>query len=229
MAATQTMNGTVASPATDVADEQRVVSALRLGDESAFMELVEQYHATMIRVARAYVADAEVAEEVVQEAWLGLLQSLPRFEGRCSLKTWIFRILTNRAQTRGERERRGIAFSKLERLDGDDRPSVDPDRFAQNGHWSSAPQSWDDIPDERILATETREHIRAAIEMLPDRQKAVITLRDVEGWPAEEVCELLGINATHQRVLLHRARSAVRMALEKYLGDVGPVRAATPA
>jgi RNA polymerase sigma-70 factor (ECF subfamily) len=229
MVAAQTVNDTVTGPATAAEDEERVISALRRGDEVAFMELVEQHHATMIRVARTYVADAEAAEEVVQEAWLGLLQSLPRFEGRCSLKTWIFRILTNRAQTRGERERRGIAFSKLERLDGDDRPSVDPDRFAQNGHWSSAPQSWDDIPDERILATETREHIQAAIEALPERQKAVITLRDVEGWPAEEVCELLGINATHQRVLLHRARSAVRTALEKYLGDFTPARAAIPA
>jgi RNA polymerase sigma-70 factor (ECF subfamily) len=229
MVTAQTTHATATCPATAAGDEERIISALRRGDEAAFMELVEQYHATMIRVARAYVADTEAAEEVVQEAWLGLLQSLPRFEGRCSLKTWVFRILTNRAQTRGERERRGIAFSKLDRLDGDDGPSVDPDRFAQNGHWTSAPQSWDDIPDERILASETREHIQAAIAALPDRQKAVITLRDVEGWPAEEVCELLGINATHQRVLLHRARSAVRTALEKYLGHAESVRGAAPA
>ena len=197
-----------------------MLAALRRGDEAAFVSLVDRYHATMLRLARVYVADEAVAEEVVQEAWLGVLHGLSRFEGRCALKTWIFRILTNVARTRGRREHRCIAFSRMEGADdGSGEPAVDPDHFAQDGHWAMAPQSWEEIPEERILAAETRAHIRAAVETLPARQKAVITLRDIEGWSADEVCNLLEITAIHQRVLLHRARSAVRQALDHYLTE----------
>jgi RNA polymerase sigma-70 factor (ECF subfamily) len=201
-------------------EEQMLVAALRAGDEAAFVTLVERYHLPLMRLARLYVPDQTAAEEVVQEAWLGVLQGLGRFEGRCSLKTWIFRIVTNIAKTRGQRERRRIAFSLLDSADeGSDEPVVDPDRFGRDGHWVLAPQSWDELPEERLLARETRERIRAAIAVLPPRQQTVITLRDVEGWTAEEVCELLEIAPTHQRVLLHRARSAVRQSLEQYLSE----------
>jgi RNA polymerase sigma-70 factor (ECF subfamily) len=201
-------------------EEEQLIAALRRGDEAAFVTVVDQYHATMLRLARVYVADQAVAEEVVQEAWLGVLHGLSRFEGRCALKTWIFRILTNVARTRSQREYRCIAFSRMEGADdGSAEPAVDPDRFAQDGHWAMAPQNWEEIPEERILAAETRAHIQAAVETLPARQRAVITLRDIEGWSADEVCNLLEITAIHQRVLLHRARSTVRQALDHYLTE----------
>jgi RNA polymerase sigma-70 factor (ECF subfamily) len=202
----------------DIDAERHLVAALRNGDEPAFVSLVDRHHARMLHLAQLYLADRAAAEEVVQDAWLGFLQSLERFEGRCSLSTWLFRILINKARTRRQRERHTFTFSQMGSLDdGEDEPAVSPDRFAQNGHWTSAPQSWDEIPDECLLANETRSHVLAAVESLPERQKLVITLRDIEGWPSDEVCEVLEITAIHQRVLLHRARSAVRQALEVYL------------
>jgi RNA polymerase sigma-70 factor (ECF subfamily) len=201
--------------------ERDLIAALRNGDETAFVSLVDRYHAGMLRLAGLYLADRSAAEEVVQDAWLGFLQSLPRFEGRCSLSTWIFRILINKARTRRQREGHTIAFSRFATPeDGDDLPAVSPDRFAQNGHWTSAPQSWEEIPDACLLAEETRTQVMAAVDLLPERQKLVITLRDIEGWSSEEVCDALDITATHQRVLLHRARSAVRQALEEYLSRI---------
>ena len=180
----------------------------------------------MIRLARVYTPDDAVAEEVVQETWLAVIQGLPRFEGRCALKTWIFRILTNIARTRGQREHRSIAFSNLGGADSDSsEPAVDPDRFGHDGHWTAAPVSWEGMPEERLLAAETHAHIRAAVDTLPPRQRTVITLRDIEGWTADEVCNVLEIAATHQRVLLHRARSAVRRALEHYLMETAGVPA----
>jgi RNA polymerase sigma-70 factor (ECF subfamily) len=200
-----------------------VIRALRAGDEAAFATLVERYGPTMLRVARGFVRTQSVAEDVVQEAWLGVLKGLDRFEGRSSLKTWIFRILTNVAKTRGEREGRSVPFSALAGDDDGD-PAVDPDRFfgpehASAGAWASPPRPWEDVPEDRLMSHETHAAVARAIETLPAAQQTVITLRDVDGWPAEEVCNVLGITETNQRVLLHRARSKVRAALERYLDE----------
>jgi RNA polymerase sigma-70 factor (ECF subfamily) len=196
-------------------EDSPFVDALRRGDEAAFISVVEQYHTSLLRLARVYVADPAVAEEVVQETWLGVLKGLSRFEGRCSLKSWIFRILTNIARTRGKREHRSIPFSRFCAADTENpEPTVDAGRFGPDGHWTVPPEG---RPEEHLLAGETCAQIAAAVETLPERQKAVITLRDIEGWAAEDVCQVLEISAVHQRVLLHRARSTVRQALERYL------------
>ncbi len=186
------------------------------------MALVDRYGPSMLRVAMLFVASRAVGEEVVQEAWLAVLTGIDRFEGRSSLKTWIFRILTNTAKTRGEREGRSIPLSAL----GDpasEETAVDPERFFSEGrwrgHWVSAPERWDGVPEHRLVAEETLEVVREAIAALPASQQTVITLRDVEGWPAEEVCDALEISEANQRVLLHRARARVRSALEDYLGQ----------
>jgi RNA polymerase sigma-70 factor, ECF subfamily len=200
-------------------DESRLVEALRAGNEAAFRELVRMYNASLLRVARIYVPTRALAEEVVQETWLAVLEGLDRFEGRSSLKTWIFRILANRAKTRAIRERRTLPFSAFqpERVP---EPAVDPDRFRDSedprwpGHWAVPPTAW---PEDRLVAAETREKLAEAIEALPGTQRAVISLRDLEGWSADEVCNALELSETNQRVLLHRARSKVRKALEEYL------------
>lgn len=206
------------------AEDHAVIQALRAGDEAAFVSLLARYHGTLVRMAMLYVGDRTAAEEVAQETWLGVLTGLDRFEGRSSLKTWIFRILTNCARTRGQRDRRSIPFSALmgERAETDE-PSVDPSRFRPADdpvaphHWSSAPRNWGDAPEERLLAGETRGEVQAAIAALPPSQRAVITMRDVVGMSAAEVCNVLAITESNQRVLLHRARSKVRQALETYL------------
>ncbi len=201
-------------------EEQRLVEALRLGDEAAFRSLIERYHATLVRLAEGFVGSQPVAEEVAQETWLGVLRGIDRFEGRSSLKTWIFTILTNRARTRGLRESRTIPFSALDLAGpGGDEPSVEPERFRPNGDpsaggWVSFPRSWDDRPEDALVSRETRSELASAIAALAPAQRMVITLRDVEGWSADEVCNVLGISETNQRVLLHRARSKVRRALE---------------
>ena len=203
-------------------DEAATIAALRAGDEAAFTELVRQYQPVMMRLAQAFTPTRAVAEEVVQETWLGVLRGIDRFEGRSSLRTWILRILVNRAKTRGERERRCLPFSSLAD-DGDGGPAVDPDRFLPAdhpqwpGHWAAAPSSWHRDPEERLLGREVTELVREAIAGLPPGQRVVVSLRDVEGWSAEEVCNTLGLSAVNQRVLLHRARSAVRRTLETYL------------
>jgi RNA polymerase sigma-70 factor, ECF subfamily len=207
-------------------DEAELVEALRGGDETAFVALLEQYHSSLVRLAMLYVPSRAVAEDVAQETWLGLLRGIDRFEARSSLKTWLFRILVNRAKTRGEREGRLIPFSALWSAESDPyEAAVEPERFLPAdhpqwpGHWASPPNSWGESPEERLLAGETRAHIDAAIRTLPPAQQEVITLRDVEGWGSAEVCDLLGISEANQRVLLHRARSKVRRALEAYLGS----------
>ncbi len=190
---------------------------LRAGDEAAFEELVERYQGSLVRIAMMYVGDRTVAEEVAQETWLAVLEGLDRFEGRSSLKTWIFRILSNRAKTRGERERRQLPVSALA---GDQEPEVALDRFLPPDHperplgWASPPRAW---PEERLLGRETADALRRAIAELPPAQQAVIGLRDVEGLAPEEVADALQISAGNERVLLHRARSHVRGALEEYL------------
>jgi RNA polymerase sigma-70 factor (ECF subfamily) len=197
-----------------------LAARLRAGDEAAFLALVDRYGALMLRIALSHVPSPAVAEEVVQEAWLGVLSGIGRFEGRSSLKTWILRICANRAKTRGERERRTVPMSSLAPED-EDAPAVDPDRFQgpdgrYPGGWAAFPAAWQALPEERLLARETLGCVQAAIRVLPARQQDVIVLRDVEGWSSEDVCEALEISEANQRVLLHRARSRVRAALERY-------------
>jgi RNA polymerase sigma-70 factor, ECF subfamily len=203
-----------------------LVAALCRGDADAFATLVDRHSPAMVRVAMAYVPTRAAAEEAVQETWIGVMRGIDGFEGRSSLKTWIFRILTNVAMRSGARERRSMPFSALagaETTTGE--PSVDPDRFLPAdhelfpGHWVIMPTRWP-TPEDGLLAGETREVVAAAIAELPPAQRTVIALRDVEGWSAEEVCEALEISAGNQRVLLHRARSRVRNAIESYYGAV---------
>jgi RNA polymerase sigma-70 factor (ECF subfamily) len=199
-------------------EDHELVQRLRDGDEFAFVELIDRYGATMLRVAQMYVRDRGTAEEVVQETWEAVLKGIDRFEERSSLKTWLFRILTNRAKTRGERDGRMVPFSSLAGA-GDDEPSVDPDRFLgpdspHPGAWAAPPVAW---PEEKLLERETLSVIEMAIDGLPEAQRDVILLRDVDGWPPMDVSDVLGITDGNQRVLLHRARSKVRAALEQYL------------
>src|SRR5215210_749462 len=201
--------------------DEETLAALRHGDERVFVELVEQHQTLMLHVASRYVRNQTVAEEVVQETWLGVLNGIARFESRASLKTWIFRILTNRAITRAEREGRAVPFSSVGDR-GPAEPAVDPDRFRPQGDrwpggWKCFPEP---LPEDRLVERETLALIESAIAELPDRQHLVITMRDVEGWSAEEVCQALAISEANQRVLLHRARSKVRRCLEAYLDPV---------
>jgi RNA polymerase sigma-70 factor (ECF subfamily) len=198
---------------------------LRAGDESAFVSLIERYNNTMLRLAMIYIPERAVAEEIVQEAWVGVLQGIKRFEGRSSLKTWIFRILTNCARTRAQREGRSIPFSSLPDPEvGGDEPAVDPDRFLpanadKPGNWASLPSNWSEIPENRLLSQETYACIEMAIVKLPPNQRTVITLHDIEGWSAEEIRNVLSVSEANLRVLLHRARSRVRRALEQYFSE----------
>lgn len=204
------------------ADDADLVRALRKGNEEAFRHLVDEHSPALLRVAMGYVGSRASAEEVVQETWVGVLRGVDRFEGRSSLRTWIFRILTNTAKTRATRESRAVPFSSLGGEEGaGGGPVVDPDRFLPHddpsapGHWASAPKRWD-TPEEGLLSSEVREVILATIKMLPPSQRIVVTLRDIEGWPAKEVCEALELSDGNQRVLLHRGRSKVRGELERY-------------
>jgi RNA polymerase sigma-70 factor (ECF subfamily) len=202
--------------------ELDLLGALRRGDERAFATLVERHGTSMLRLALVYVRDRAVAEEVVQEAWLGVLNGIERFEGRSSLATWLHRIVANLAKTRAVKEARSVPFSALAGPDiGEQGPSVPPERFRGPedrwaGHWAMPPQPWG-RPDHELLSAETRDWIAAAIDALPQTQRQVIMLRDVEGWSAEEVCNVLELSETNQRVLLHRARTKVRQALNDYL------------
>ena len=199
------------------AEDARLVEGLRAGDEAAFATVMSMYGAGMLRVAEMYVSSRAVAEDVVQEAWVGVLKGIGRFEGRSSLKTWLYRIVANTAKTRGVRESRSIPFSSLGDEGG---ATVDPDRFLGSGerfpgHWAVPPQTW--APESRLLADESLEVAQRAIHELPPAQRAVITMRDVQGFTSEEVCNALDLTETNQRVLLHRARAKVRSALEEYM------------
>jgi RNA polymerase sigma-70 factor, ECF subfamily len=205
-------------------DDEQLLLALRRRDEQAFAALVDRYHARLVRLARLFVANEAVAEEVVQETWIGVLQGIDRFEGRSSFRTWLFRILTNQAKRRGQREARSLPFAAISAAqDADDvEYAVAPERFLPAGdewagHWVSYPLNWRETPEERFLSHETRAFVQEAIAVLPLNQRLVITMRDVEGFPAAEVCNALAISETYQRVLLHRARSKVREQLERYL------------
>jgi len=202
--------------------ENTLLARLRRGDEGAFDELVNQHHSALIRMAMGYVADREVAEEVVQDTWMAVIESLDRFEGRSSLRTWVCGILIHKAKDRGIREKRHTTFSAFESYDDDNDEAVDPSRFQQTGewagHWAFPPQPWDDQTPEKLLASQQAVNaMQRAIDALPTTLKEVLILRDVEGVDAKEVCELLKITETNLYVRLHRARERVRAAVETYL------------
>ena len=203
--------------------QNQLLARLRFGDESAFLELVERYHSRLKCVARMHVSTPAAADEVLQETWLGVLKGIRRFEGRSSLKTWIFRILINSALRRRQRDGRLIPFSALAKDESEAKElAVAPDRFFElgnpsQGHWAVPPTSWGDDPERRLLSQECMDQLQQAIGELPTAQKSVVTLRDVSGWTAQEVCELMEISEANQRVLLHRARSKIRSAMESYL------------
>jgi RNA polymerase sigma-70 factor (ECF subfamily) len=204
--------------ATKEVEDVALFAALRDGDENAFAQLVGRYHGPLKRLARSFGAGEAVAEEIVQETWLGALRGFDRFEQRSSLKTWLFGILKNQARARAARERRSVPFSALADAGEEGGPVVAPERFQGEdgfwpGHWAAPPRPWED-PHRRLASLEAREHLRRAIAALPERQRAVVALRDVEGLAATEVCELLELSEGNQRVLLHRGRAAVRDALE---------------
>jgi RNA polymerase sigma-70 factor (ECF subfamily) len=207
------------------AAEIRLVEALRRGDEAVFVELVHRYGTLMRRVASFYVKDAAVIDEVVQETWLGVVTGIERFEGRSSFKTWLFRVLANVARNRAVRESRSVPFSALGGAEiDDDEPSVEADRFLPStdrwaGHWASSPRRFEDVPEARLVSDETMRITRTAIDLLPEAQRVVITMRDVVGFTSEEVCEALELSDGNQRVLLHRARTQVRKALERYFKE----------
>jgi RNA polymerase sigma-70 factor (ECF subfamily) len=200
-------------------DDEELLGRLRAGDEDAFMEIVMRYSPLMRRIALGYVRSPAVADDVVADAWLGVLTGLGRFEGRSSLKTWILRILINQARTRATREARSVPFSALAREEDDEGPAVDPARFGPDGGWKSLPDDWRTLPEERLLANETLAVVREAVDVLPARQREVFLLRDVEGWESDEVAAALELSAGNERVLLHRARAKVRAALERELGE----------
>jgi len=193
-----------------VGDEDALLQRLRAGDEDAFATLVARHDGALRRVARTFVRTPSAADDVVQETWLGVLRGLDGFEGRSSLRTWIFRILVNRARTRAVGDARSVPFSALE---DDDRPAVEPTAFGADGRWTSAPPRLEHDPESSLLRRELRDELLGAVDRLAPAQRLVITLRDLVGLPAEEVCELLDITDGNQRVLLHRARARVHAAL----------------
>jgi len=200
-----------------VGDHELLVR-LRAREESAFVTLIDSYGSVPLRIAMAYVPTRAVAEEVVQETWLGVLDGIDRFEGRSSLKHWVFRILTNTAKTRAIRERRSTPFSALAQGDGSN-------RAADEAEWRALGPAAHPTPEEGLLSGELLDMIVAAIERLPPSQRAVIALRDIDGRPSREVCEALALSKANQRVLLHRARSTVQGTLERYLDAVEPATA----
>jgi RNA polymerase sigma-70 factor (ECF subfamily) len=209
--------------AAQVTDDAAIVAALRRGDEAVFTALVNAYSTSLLRLAQDFVRARSVAEEVVQETWLAVLSGIDRFEGRSSLKTWVYRILVNKAKTRGVREARTVPFSALA-PEGEEEGAVPEDRFRGPddlwpGHWASPPRPLDAVPEERLLAREARGRIAEALETLPESQRVVVTLRDVAGWNSDEVCDALGLSEGNQRVLLHRGRAKLRAALERYLEE----------
>jgi RNA polymerase sigma-70 factor (ECF subfamily) len=206
-------------------DEGRLLAALRTGDEAAFLALIDRHGGAMFRMARLFVRSPEAAADVVQETWLGVVRGLDRFEGRASVRTWIFRILLNRARSRGQRDGHWITFSALAGREAARGPAaIDPAEFSDDpsswpGHWVREPRRWAASAEEELLSAELLRHVSDAIAGLPTAQRTVIELRDVGGWAAADVCSLLDISAVNQRVLLHRARSRVRALLDGYLHD----------
>lgn len=192
-------------------DEATLVRRLQSGDEDAFVEVVTRYHAPLVRAARAYVASEAVAEEVVQDTWVGVIRGIERFEGRSSLATWLFHIMANRARSTGVRESRSTPF------DTTDADSAPMERFAKDGGWVEPPRPWTDDVDDRLAADQVARFVRQCLERLPAAQRIVVTMRDVEGMQAEDVCAALGLTVGNQRVLLHRGRARVRACLSDHL------------
>jgi RNA polymerase sigma-70 factor (ECF subfamily) len=205
-------------------DEEQLLMRLREGDEEAFCTLVRRHTPSMTRVAMAFVPRRAVAEEVVQETWMNVVRGLESFEERSSLRTWIYTILGNCARRRAEQEQRLVPLSEIAagEASGDD-PGASPDQFFESGRWagmwSTAVSRWEDLPEERLVSSELRTALLEAIDALPRMQRAVITLRDVEGWAPEDVCDYLGLADGNQRILLHRARAAARLAIQRYLDE----------
>jgi len=207
----------VVAPSADAATIERLLA----GDEATFMMLVDQNQPSMVRLAQMYVSSHAVAEEAVQEAWIGILKGLPSFEGRSSLRTWMYKIVTNVAKTRGVREGRSLPFSSLA---GEHDDPVDPSWFqgpdeSFPGGWRTFPDDWRGIPEDRLLGRETLDHISRALDGMPPMQAEVVRLRDVQGWSSDEVCNALDLSETNQRVLLHRGRSRIRRDLDAYLSE----------
>lgn len=205
--------GDASAGATRTDDDGELLALLRAGDEAAFVTLVARHHAAMLRLARSFVGRTDVAEEVVQDTWLAVLRGIDRFEQRSSFKTWLLRILVNRAKSTGVREQRSVAV-------GDAGPVVDGSRFDAAGAWSSPPQHWVEDSENRLAAQALAVPIERALDGLPARQREVVMLRDVDGLSGQEVCEVLQISDANQRVLLHRGRSHLRQCLEAELGRV---------
>lgn len=198
-----------------------LLGRLRQGDEGAFVELVTRHHSALVRTAMGYVADREVAEEVVQDTWMAVIEGLERFEGRSSLRTWIFGIMLHKAKDRGVREKRHVNFSSFETVNDEGEEVIDPSRFHPSGewagHWAFPPPPWDDQTPEKLLASQQAVNaMNRAIESLPRTLKEVLILRDVEGVEAKEACEILKITETNLYVRLHRARERVRQAVETH-------------
>jgi RNA polymerase sigma-70 factor (ECF subfamily) len=205
-------------PPTPSADERDLVARVRAGDRAAFTTLIHRHGGALLRLAIMFVKDRSAAEEVVQDTWLAVLEHLDDFEGRSAVKTWLFHIVANKARTRLAREKRSVPFSALGAPDDGDDPVVSPDRFDDRGMWKDPPGPWSEENPERLAqGAETRGVIERAISALPEAQRAVITLRDIEGLETEEIGNLLGVTVSNQRVLLHRARSKVRAALEQHM------------
>jgi RNA polymerase sigma-70 factor (ECF subfamily) len=191
-----------------VQDEVKLLEQLRAGDEAAFSALVERYQPSLLRFAATFVPNRAVAEEVVQDAWIGVIRGIERFEGRSTLQTWLYRIVANRARTTGARERRSIPAAM------GDEPAVAISRFGRAGHWADPPAPWPDDVEDRLVAAGLAERLRAWIDELPDGQRQVVMMRDVEGLSSGEVCEILGVTEGNQRVLLHRGRARIRARIE---------------
>ena len=210
------------------AEEKTFIAELRVGNEQAFEVLLDRLSGPMLRFARSILSDRETAEEVVQDTWLAAIRGLDRFEGRSSLKTWIFSILANVARTRVKRERRTVAFSSISEIESPiDKLAAEAERFSEDRHaWMSPPRRQKQTPEDHLLSTEAVTRIDAALQSMPPRQAEVVTLRDIEGWSAKEVCQTLGLTASNQKVLLHRGRARIRTALAEYLArDERPSKA----
>ncbi|MGH3927443.1 MAG: RNA polymerase sigma factor [Pseudonocardiaceae bacterium] len=219
------MDPQTGSSARDVPSDEVLVQRLRCRDEAAFALVVDTWSSGMSRLARSFVSTNDSAAEVVQDTWLAVIEGIGKFEGRSSLKTWVYRILVNTAKRRGGREDHTVPWSSMWPTADDEGPTVDPSRFGGPGdrfpgHWREFPAPWPS-PEQQTLAGEVRAQVAAAVAQLPHRQQVVITLRDVEGYGSDEVCSILEISAANQRVLLHRARAFVRGRLEEYFAAVG--------
>lgn len=202
-----------------LAIDEALLARLIAGDEAAFVLLVDRFHGPLVRLALGFVRDRSVAEEVVQDTWIAVVEGLPTFEGRSSFDTWIFRILANRARTRGVREARSTPFSAFESGADGGGPAVDPSRFKESGGWGSPPKRWDEQDPERIaMSAEAMAALQQGIDALPPAQRTAVVLRDIEGLESDEVCNILDVSETNLRVLLHRGRSRLRTVLEEHLG-----------